>query len=137
MCKNIFCTVFSNMRKLFKTFLEDSKVNLSRWKHNPSSRIEKLNIIIKWILSYWIYTFNPIMSKMLFLFIFLSNLFILRERAWAGVEQKERERERILSRLCTVITEPDAGLELMNHKILTWAESKSQALNWLSHPGTP
>ena len=27
--------------------------------------------------------------------------------------ERERERERILSRLCTVNTEPSAGLELM------------------------
>ena len=30
----------------------------------------------------------------------------------------EREEERILSRLCTVSKEPDAGLELMNHEIM-------------------
>ena len=31
----------------------------------------------------------------------------------------ERGRERILSRLCAVNTEPSAGLELMNHEIMT------------------
>ena len=33
-------------------------------------------------------------------------------------------------------TEPDAGLELMNCEIMTWAETKSQMLNQLSHAGT-
>ena len=35
-----------------------------------------------------------------------------------GVAQTEGE-ERIPSRLCTVSTEPDAGLDLTNHKIET------------------
>ena len=29
------------------------------------------------------------------------------------------ERERISSKLCTLSSEPDAGLELTNHKIMT------------------
>ena len=33
--------------------------------------------------------------------------------------ERERERERIPSRLCTVSTEPDTGLDLMNHEIGT------------------
>ena len=32
---------------------------------------------------------------------------------------RERKRERISSRLCTVSTEPDVGLGLTNHKIMT------------------
>ena len=32
---------------------------------------------------------------------------------------KEREREKIPSRLHTVSTEPDLGLELMNYEIMT------------------
>ena len=36
-----------------------------------------------------------------------------------GEGQRERERERIPSRLCTVSTEPDTGLKLMNHEITT------------------
>ena len=31
----------------------------------------------------------------------------------------EREGERIPSRLCTVSTEPDMGLKLTNHEIMT------------------
>ena len=37
----------------------------------------------------------------------------------AGEGQRERERERIPSRLCTVCTEPNVGLDLMNHEIMT------------------
>ena len=31
----------------------------------------------------------------------------------------ERERERLPRRLCAVSTEPDAGLNLTNHEIMT------------------
>ena len=54
-----------------------------------------------------------------------------------GQRETERQRERIPSRFHTVSTEPDAGLELMNHEITIQAETKSQTLNQLSHPGTP
>ena len=33
--------------------------------------------------------------------------------------ERERERERISSRLCSVSTEPDAGLGLINREIVT------------------
>ena len=29
------------------------------------------------------------------------------------------------------------GIELTNHEIMTWAKTKSQTLNWLSHSGAP
>ena len=41
----------------------------------------------------------------------------------------EREEERIPSRLSGVIMEPDVGLELTNHEIMTRTEIKSQTLN--------
>ena len=36
-----------------------------------------------------------------------------------GEGQRERDRERIPSRLCAVSMEPDVGLELTNPKIMT------------------
>ena len=33
--------------------------------------------------------------------------------------------------------EPQAGLEQMNHEIMTWTKIKRWRLNWLSHPGVP
>ena len=33
--------------------------------------------------------------------------------------QRERERERVPSRLCPISTEPNAELEPMNHEIMT------------------
>ena len=36
-----------------------------------------------------------------------------------GEGQREREKVRIPSRLCAVSTDPDAGLDLMNHEIMT------------------
>ena len=59
-------------------------------------------------------------------------MFILKKQAWVGV-QAEREGERIL----TASTEPDLGLHLMNHEIMTWAEIKSQTPNQMSHPDAP
>ena len=62
---------------------------------------------------------------------------------WEGEREKEegtgreREGQRIWSSLCADSREPDAGLELMNPEVMTWAEIKSRRLNWLSHPGTP
>ena len=37
---------------------------------------------------------------------------------------------------CLLSAEPDMGLNLMNPKILPWAEIKSQMPNQLNHPGT-
>ena len=60
---------------------------------------------------------------------FLVYLFILRERererererkgALAGEGQRETGRERIPSRLPTVLAEPDAGQDSMNCEIMT------------------
>ena len=41
------------------------------------------------------------------------------ERETDGEGQRERDRERIPSRLHTVSTEPDARLDLTNHEIVT------------------
>ena len=54
-----------------------------------------------------------------------------------GEGQREREGDKILSRLHTVSAEPDSGLEPTNREILTRAEIKSRTLNRLSHPGAP
>ena len=60
-----------------------------------------------------------------------------REQDRDRERERERERrERIPSRLCAVSTEPDAGLELPNLEIMTRAETKSWAPNWLSLLGT-
>ena len=58
------------------------------------------------------------------LVIFLSLFLFLRYRDRARAE-RERERETDLkagSRLRSVSTEPDAGFELTNCEIMTWAE---------------
>ena len=48
---------------------------------------------------------------------------------------REKGGERILSQFCTISTEADVGLKLMNCEIMTWAKIKSQMFNQLSHPG--
>ena len=52
-----------------------------------------------------------------FMFVYLFIL-IGRERERAG-RGRRRGRDRISSRLHAVSTEPDAGLNLMNHEIMT------------------
>ena len=78
--------------------------------------------------------FYPLFSHHWFL-----SLFTYFERERKSIERAEREREReiIPSRLCTVSTEPDMELELTNGETMTWAETRSWMLNWLSHPGAP
>ena len=36
-----------------------------------------------------------------------------------GAAERERERERILNRICAVSSKPKAGLKLMSHEIMT------------------
>ena len=46
-----------------------------------------------------------------------------RDRAWTGEGQREADTESETgSRLWAVNTEPDAGLELTDREIMTWAE---------------
>ena len=42
-----------------------------------------------------------------------------RERERESRGGAERERQRIPSRLCTISAEPDVGLEVTNHEIMT------------------
>ena len=64
----------------------------------------------------WIFFFN----------FFLTFIYFWdreRDRAWMGEGQREGDTESETgSRLWAVSTEPDAGLELTDRKIMTWAE---------------
>ena len=70
------------------------------------------------------------------LFLSFIYLFWERQRQHELGRGREREKHRIRSRFQAVSTEPDAGLELTNHEIMTWAKIKSQVFNRLSHTGT-
>ena len=63
----------------------------------------------------------------------ISNVYLfLRESEYIGEGQRERETESEAgSRLWAVSTEPDAGLELKSHEIMTWAE-----VGYLTHWAT-
>ena len=68
----------------------------------------------------------------LFLKLFLNVCLFLRERqrqraSWA--EREEDTESKAASRLWAVSTEPNAGLELMNGKIMTWAKVR-RLTNW-------
>ena len=61
-----------------------------------------------------------LLSKLFECFFFFNvYLFILKERVFEQGRGTEMGRERIPSRLCAVSTEPDAGLDLTNHEIMT------------------
>ena len=60
----------------------------------------------------------------------------MRKRESVSGRGREREGERISSRLHTVSTELNVGLNPTNYEIRTRAKIKSWALNLLSHPGT-
>ena len=78
-----------------------------------------------------------IVSHIVVCLIFFKCLLILRQTRGSAHEQGGAgQRKRVPSRLCTASTEPDMGLDLMNHEIMTWAKIKSLRLNWLSHPST-
>ena len=64
-----------------------------------------------------------------FFFFFKMYLFILER--WGGAEGRQSQADSWLS------GESHAGHDLTTHEIMTWAETKSRTLNWLSHPGTP
>ena len=56
---------------------------------------------------------------------------------WKLARVRERGRERIPGRIGAVSTEPNMGLSLKNHEIVTGAKTKNQMLKRLSHPGVP
>ena len=65
-------------------------------------------------------------------FFFLTFILFLRQRetAWTAEGQREGDTESGTgSRLGAVSTEPHAGLELMDHGIMTWAKV-SRLTNW-------
>ena len=55
-------------------------------------------------------------------------------QAWDG--GTEEEGETVLSRL-RIEHETGCGAQSHDPEIMTWAETKSQMLNQLCHPGTP
>ena len=69
-----------------------------------------------------------------FIYLFWERERVSKHKQGRG---RDRGRERIPSRLCTVSTEPDVGLKPMNCEIMTWAETKSRPPNRLSHPRAP
>ena len=81
-------------------------------------------------------------STLLFYFFFNFLKFIYlggggeRERVHTSRWEAESRRYRISSRLHAINKELHVGLELTNHKTMTWAEIESQTLNPLRRPGT-
>ena len=62
----------------------------------------------------------------LFAFFKFINLFWETESVWTG-EDRERASERIPSMIHTVSAEPDTGLVVTNHEVMTWAKIESDA----------
>ena len=60
------------------------------------------------------------------MFLFISET--ERDRAWAGEGQRARETQNP-KQLWAISTEPDAGLEPIDHEIMTWAKV-ARSTNW-------
>ena len=71
--------------------------------------------------------FSSCLSQLDFKQNSFCSLFILEKGSvWerTGEGQRMRERKRILSRLCTISTEPAVGLDATNHEITTWDKNQ-------------
>ena len=68
------------------------------------------------------HTSHKDISDKLKLRIFFVYLLWEKEKVWVGEGLRDREGERIPSRICTISIEPDAGLEPTNREIRTWAK---------------
>ena len=68
-------------------------------------------------------------------------MILLKEKSLVGAREggrkRERERERPTQAGFVLGAEPDAGLYLTNHEIMTRATIKSRTLSQLSHPDAP
>ena len=64
---------------------------------------------------------------------FNAYLFFEKERENEEGRVRERGRQIISSRLHVDNTELNAGLKPMNNETMTWANTRGQTLNWLSH----
>ena len=74
--------------------------------------------------------YTQIHWRVYFIYFLKMLMYSFREKACKqGRPERERERERIPSRLPAVSAEPDSGLELTDREIMTWAEIKSLPLN--------
>ena len=72
------------------------------------------------------------LKEFLFFFMFI---YFERECEWGRGTERGRQRESQAG--STLSAKPDVRLKLVNHEIMTWAETKSQLLNRLNHRGTP
>ena len=61
------------------------------------------------------------------IFIFIFKWLFIFEKAWVGEGQREKGTEHPNQALCYQLS--DAGLELRNHEITTWAEV-GHLTNW-------
>ena len=63
--------------------------------------------------------------------------FVWRERARARVGEGQRERKRENPKQVPHCQRTAQRRAWSHYETTTWAKTKSQILNWLSHPGTP
>ena len=64
-------------------------------------------------------------------------LLIFRERKWEYKQEGQRGRERESQADSPLSVEPNQGLAPTACEIMTWAKTKSQMLNQLSHSSVP
>ena len=70
-----------------------------------------------------------------FILFFKKDFIYLFERETAWARGAEGERESQADSMLKV--KPDVGAQSQDAESMTWAETKSQMLSWLHHPGSP
>lgn len=76
-----------------------------------------------------------IFLKKTYLFIYLCIYKYEEERKWVptiGERQREKERSRLLDKQGV-----QHWARSQDPEFITWVKTKSQRLNWLTHPGVP
>ena len=60
-----------------------------------------------------------LLNNFFHVYLLLRQRECVRSHVRSGGRGRERRAQRILSGLCAVSGEPDEGLELMNHEVMT------------------
>ena len=86
-------------------------------------------------------TIRDILFYLIFFFKFYFKVYLLTlretEAAWVGRAERERRGRESQAGSALLEQSPTRGSNPQSHEIMTWAETVSQTLNQLSHPGTP
>ena len=147
----LYFKIFSGWPRVFSIHFKLSLVHLQITVYCLTCYAGVLNQNIPNSTSHFLYCshalYFSICKVMQYIIIFkISFIYFEREREsvsmHAGEGQRKRETENpkqaphlIAEALALIVQSPAHGAYLIEHKIMTWAEIRSQFLNQVSHPG--